>query len=427
METATYVDSYYAASAHSAPRRPPLAGTFECDVGVIGGGFAGTSAALHLAERGYKVALLEERRIGWGASGRNGGQVLPGIAKGQEELERLVGVTAARMIWDATVEGIDLIRSQIQRHRIECDWTPGHMLVALKPRHEAELRAERETLERGYGYHSFHWMDRNEVRGTLATDRYIAGLYDSNAGHLHPLNYTLGLAAAAEHAGTHIFEHTRALGHETRDGLVHVRTPNGALRCRHLVLCGNVYLGDLAPALRAKIMAIGTFIVATERLGAGRVRALVRNRAAVADMNWIIDYFRPTADTRLLFGGRVSYAGLDSFRTSTATRARMLAVFPQLADVRIEHAWGGFLDITLNRAPHFGRLTPNIYFAQGFSGHGVVLTGVAGKLIAEAIAGTAERFDVFARIPHRGFPGGMALRRPALMLAMLYYRLRDLL
>jgi gamma-glutamylputrescine oxidase len=173
--------------------------------------------------------------------------------------------------------------------------------------------------------------------------------------------------------------------------------------------------------------ATASSIVATDRLGAGRVRSLVRNRAAVADMNWIIDYFRPTADTRLLFGGRVSYAGLDSVRTSTATRARMLAVFPQLTDVRIEHAWGGFLDITLNRAPHFGRLTPNIYFAQGFSGHGVVLTGVAGKLIAEAIAGTAERFDVFARIPHRGFPGGMALRRPALMLAMLYYRLRDLL
>ena len=199
------------------------------------------------------------------------------------------------------------------------------------------------------------------------------------------------------------------------------------LRCRHLVLCGNVYLGEYAPALRAKIMAIGTYIVATERLGAERARALVRNRAAVADMNWIIDYFRPTADSRLLFGGRVSYAGLDSFRTSPATRARMLAVFPQLADVRIAYAWGGFLDITLNRAPHFGRLAPNVYFAQGFSGHGVVLTGVAGKLIAAAIAGTAERFDVFARIPHRGFPGGMALRRPTLVLAMLYYRLRDLL
>jgi gamma-glutamylputrescine oxidase len=353
--------------------------------------------------------------------------VLPGAACGQEKLERLVGVTGARAIWDATIEGMALIRSQIERYRIECDWTPGHMLVALKARHEAELRAERDMLEKNYGYHSFHWMDRGEVRGTLATDRYAAALYDSNAGHLHPLNYVLGLASAAEAAGARIFEDTRALRHETRQGTVEVRTPNGVLRCRHLVLCGNVYLGDVAAALQSKIMAIGTFIVATERLGVDRARSLVRNRAAVADMNWIIDYFRPTADSRLLFGGRVSYAGLDSFRTSTATRTRMLAVFPQLADVRITHAWGGFLDITLNRAPHFGRLAPNVYFAQGFSGHGVVLTGVAGKLIAEAIAGTAERFDVFARIPHRGFPGGMALRRPALMLAMLYYRLRDLL
>jgi len=425
MDTATYIDSYYAASAHPAPARPPLAGTIECDVGVIGGGMAGCSAALHLAERGYRVAVLEEHRVGWGASGRNGGQVLPGLACGQDKLERLVGEGDARAIWEMTVGGMELVRSLIARHQIDCDWTPGHMLTAVRPRHVRELREELETLQGRYGYGALRLMDRDEVRRTLDTERYIAALYDGNSGHLHPLNYTLALAAAAERA--HIFEHTRALGHASRDGFVSVPTAGGELRCRHLVLCGNVYLGGLAPALRSRIMAVGTYIVATEPLGAERVNALVRNRAAVADMNWILDYFRPTADSRLLFGGRVSYSGLDPLGTASATRARMLKVFPQLADTRVTHAWGGYLDITLNRAPHFGRLAPNVYFAQGFSGHGIVLTGVAGKLIAESIAGTAERFDVFARIPHRSFPGGMALRRPALVLAMLYYRLRDLL
>ncbi|MGQ0833392.1 MAG: NAD(P)/FAD-dependent oxidoreductase [Gammaproteobacteria bacterium] len=427
MDTASYVDSYYAATAHPSPLRPPLAGTLECDVGVIGGGIAGCSAALHLAERGYRVTLLEAHRVGWGASGRSGAQAIAGVACGQEKLEHLVGTDGAHAIWHVTVEGLELIRTLIASHSIACDWVSGHMLAAIKPRHVRELRAELELLGGRYDYRGLRLLARDEVRNILATDRYIAALYDPNGGHLHPLNYTLGLAAASERAGAQIFEHTRALDYAARNGFVHVRTPVGELRCRHLVLCGNVYLGDAAPSLRSRIMAVGTYIVATEPLGAERADALIRNGAAVADMNWVIDYFRLTADSRLLFGGRVSYSGLDPFRSAPATRARMVKVFPQLADVRIAHAWGGYLDITLNRAPNFGRLAPNVYFLQGFSGHGIALTGIAGKLVAESIAGTAERFDVFARIPHRNFPGGMAFRRPALMFAMLYYRLRDLL
>jgi gamma-glutamylputrescine oxidase len=415
--------SYYTASAHPAPGRAALAGSADCDVCIVGGGIAGCSAALHLAAQGFSVVLLEQHRIGWGASGRSGGQALPGIASGHAKLERLIGTGPARAVWDVSVEGLALMRELIARHRIDCDWTAGTMLTALKPRQDLELRRELDELREKLEYSSVRYMPREETRATLASRRYLSALYDANGGHLHPLNYTLGLAAAAERAGVRIHEGTRALGFTSG----RVRTPNGEVRARYLVLCGNVYLGNTAPALASKIMGVATHVIATEPLGAARARQLIANNAAVSDMNWVLDYFRCSADHRLLFGGRVSYSGLHSFETPGATRARMLAVFPQLAGVRVDYSWGGYVDITLNRAPHFGRLTPNVYFLQGFSGHGIALAGIAGKLAAEAIAGQAGRFDVFARIPHRNFPGGPLLRRPALVLAMLYYRLRDLL
>jgi len=315
----------------------------------------------------------------------------------------------------------------VARHQIDCDWTQGHMLTAIKPRHDADIHAELKELRDEYQYRSVRYMPRDEVRSVLASDRYISALYDSQSGHLHPLNYTLGLAAAAERAGTRVFEGTRALGFVNTSSGATIRTTDGEVRSKFVVLSGNVYLGDTAPALTSKIMAVATYIVATEPLGAERAAALIRNNSAVSDMNWVLDYFRLSADHRLLFGGRVNYSGLSSFDAPGATRKRMLGVFPQLADVKIDFAWGGDVDITLNRAPHFGRLAPNVYFLQGFSGHGIALTGIAGKMVAEAIAGTAERFDVFARIPHADFPGGAALRRPALVLAMLYYRIKDLL
>jgi gamma-glutamylputrescine oxidase len=432
MAIKPHAQSYYAASAHPAPVRPVLAGNVDCDVCVVGGGIAGCSAALHLAERGYRVMLLEENRIGWGGSGRSGGQAIYGLAAPQSKVERLVGPDAARILWDMTVEALALIRELIAKYRIDCDWADGQMLTAIKRRHDTNLRSELEELRDKHQYRSVRYMPRDEVRSVLATDRYISALYDSQGGHLHPLNYTLGLAAAGERAGVQIFEGTRAIdfintANDATGGTTRVRTPNGEVRSRYVVLCGNVYLGDTARALASKIMAVATYIVATEPLGAERARALIANNAAVSDMNWVLDYFRLSADHRLLFGGRVNYSGLSSFDAPGATRARMLGVFPQLSDVRIDYAWGGDVDITLNRAPHFGRLAPNVYFLQGFSGHGIALTGIAGKLVAEAIAGTAERFDVFARIPHANFPGGAALRRPALVLAMMYYRIKDLL
>jgi gamma-glutamylputrescine oxidase len=423
-----YVPSYYAASARQAPEHPALEGPAEADVCVVGGGIAGCSTALHLAERGLRVILLEENRIGWGASGRSGAQAIQGIASGQAKLDRLIGPGAARSVWEISVEGLALMRSLIKRFSIDCDWVDGHLTTAVKPRHDRDLHAEIKELRDVYGYQTVRYVPKDELHTMLATERYVGGLYDSNSAHLHPLNYTLGLAAAAQSLGVQIYGGTRALSFaQSGNGKVRVAMANGEVRARHLVLCGNVFLGATAPSLARKIMAVATYIVATEPLGAARARELITNNAAVADMNWVLDYYRRSADHRLLFGGRVNYSGLKSFDAPSATRARMLKVFPQLEDVRIEYAWGGDVDITLNRAPHFGRLAPNVYFLQGFSGHGIALTGIAGKLVAEAIGGTADRFDVFARIPHADFPGGMALRRPALVLAMLYYRIKDLL
>jgi len=418
--------TYYSAFHAPAPARPMLHGSHTCDICVVGGGIAGTAAALHLAERGLDVILLEAHQIGWGASGRSGAQVLPGIALAQGKLENLIGAEDARKVWDVSVAGVRLVRELIARHGIEGEYVAGHLLTAVKPRHTQELRSHLDELQRRYGYEDVRYVPQDEVRSIVASTRYLGALYDANAGHIHPLNYNLGLASAAERLGVRIFEGTRALDFNGRSPL-RVRAPAGNVRCRQLLLCGNVYLGSTAPQLQARIMAVGTGIVATEPLGAERARALITNNAAVADMNWVLDYFRRSADNRLLFGGRVRYAGFDPLRIAAATRARMTAVFPQLKDVKLEFAWGGAVDITRNRAPDFGRLNPDVYYLQGFSGHGIALAGIAGKLASEAIAGDAGRFDVFARIPHRAFPGGTALRRPTLMLAMLYYRIKDLL
>ena len=418
--------SYYGATAHPAERWPALTDSVACDVCVVGGGIAGCSVALHLAKRDYRVVLLEAQQIGWGASGRSGGQALVGVAAGQATIERLLGAEAARAIWDTTLAGIALIKECIVKYSIACDWTDGYMHVALKARHERELHSELAVLQERYRYDGARYLPREEVRALLDTTRYTAALYDSTSGHLHPLNYTRGLAAAAAQHGAVVFEDTRVLRFDPADA-IRVRTTNGEVGCRFLVLCGSVYMGALAPLLARKIIPIATHIVATEPLGVERARSLIANNAAVSDMNWVLDYFRLSADHRLLFGGRVGSAAQSPTAVASSTRARMLQVFPQLAEARIDYSWGGVVDVTMNRAPHFGRLTPCVYFLQGFSGHGVALAGIAGRLVADAIAGTAERFDIFARVPHRNIPAGTGTRRALLTLAMLYYHIRDLL
>ena len=426
MDRQQHTDSYYAASANPHPQHPELVGEIDCDVCVVGGGITGCSAALHLCERGYDTVLLEGARVGWGASGRSGGQVLAGFSAPMSTVRRLVGEADAGRLWALSCEAVTLLREQVSRHDIRCDLKSGHMEAALKPRQRQELIEWKEELEHRYAHTGLDMLEGDRLRSVLDSPRYVAGLFDPNNGHVHPLNYTLGLAGAARAAGTRVFEGSPVLRIESGERPV-AHAANGKVRCRYLVLCGNAYLGDLQPWLRGRVMPVGTYIIATEPLGESRARSLIANDMAVADVNFVLDYYRLSADHRMLFGGRVSYSTLQPPNLERSMRPRMLKVFPQLGDVRIDYAWGGFVAITMNRAPHFGRLSDNVYFAQGFSGHGIALTGLAGKLIAEAIAGTAERFDVFARIPHRAFPGGRVLRTPMLVLAMAYYRLRDLL
>lgn len=422
--------NYYYASTPNPPRYEPLRGAVRADVCVVGGGISGLSAALHLAERGYQVVVLEAEHLGYGGSGRSGGQSIFGYACEMSTLERAVGEEDARRLWDISVEGLELQRQLIAKYGIDCDYTPGHMIVGLKPRHDIWLRDEIDHLAAKYDYHSLRFIGREELRGIVASARYTSAMYDSNGGHLHPYRYTIGIGAAAARAGVRVHEDTRVTRLEiaadaTSENVVH--TPEGSVRAKHLLIAGGALLGKLVPSLDRKLMPIGTYIVTTQPLGEERAAALIRNHAAVADMNWILDYFRVLKDTRLLFGGRVSYSGLDPFDSGSVLRRRIGIVFPQLTDARVEYSWGGYLDITPNRAPHFGRLGPSTYFIQGLSGHGMVISGIAGKLACETIAGAAERFDIFTRIRHADFPGGPLLRRPALVLAMLWFRLLDLL
>jgi gamma-glutamylputrescine oxidase len=417
--------SYYA-MADDSPPRASLTGEIRADVAVLGGGIAGCSAALHLAKRGYRVALLEARAIGYGASGRSGGQTIFGLAIGQQKLERAVGRDDAHRLFTLSIEALDLTQSLIREYAIACDYQANHVHVAVKPRHVHELAQWHQELRDEYGYQSVRLLNRDELQAHVSSPRYLGGLLDTRSGHLQPLKYTQGIARAAQSAGAVIYENSEVLRYQ--DGPeVRVHTAHGTVRCAHLVLCGNAYIGAVAPALARRILGVGTYIIATEPLGEERVRGLLPSNAAAADINWVLDYFRASADHRLLFGGRVSYSAVQPPHLPESMRQRMARVFPSLNDVKVSRAWGGYLDITMSRAPNFGRLAPNVYYLQGFSGHGISLAGLAGKLAAEAIAGTAERFDVFARIPHRDFPGGRVFRRPSLMLAMLYYRIRDLL
>ena len=423
--------SYYAASAEPGARHAPLAGPATCDVAVVGGGLAGLSAALDLAERGFSVVLLEAHEIGWGASGRNGGQAIHGLACEQSTIEAQLGLIEARRVWAMSLEALDLLRQRIQRHAIECDWRDGYLGLATTQGKGAALARWADNMQARYGF-DLQRIAPQDMARWIASPRFHSGVFDARSSHLHPLKYVRGLARAAAQAGVRIHEHSAALA-LAQGTPATVRTAAGVVRAQHVLLAGNVYLEGLAPALAARVMPVGTYIACTEVLGAARAEALIPSRAAVCDTNFVLDYFRTTHDHRLLYGGRVSYSTRTPPRLAQAMQARMVQTFPQLAGVKVDYAWGGFVDITMNRAPDFGRLphpaggTENIYYLQGFSGHGLALTGLAGRLVAEAMAGDATRFDVFARLRHRPFPGGRLLRTPALVLGMAAYRLRDML
>lgn len=421
-------DSYYAATAQRERRFEPLRGSSTCDVAVVGGGLAGLSAALELRQRGLSVTVLEAQEVGFGASGRNGGQAIHGLACDHSEIESQLGAADARRVWDMSIEALELLRTRIADHRIHCDWRDGYLGVAESPAKARALMEWAQRIEQVYRY-PLRRIAREELPEWIASSRYHGAVHDPRSGHLHPLKYTLGLAEAAHAAGAVLHEASPVTG-IAQGPQVRLTTPQGEVRARQVLLAGNVYLGDLVQALGKRIMPVGTYIACTEALDPALAASLVPCGAAVCDTNFVLDYFRPTADHRMLYGGRVSYSTMTPMNLAESMRSRMVATFPQLSKARIEYAWGGFVDITMNRAPDFGRLpsrghAPNVYYLQGFSGHGLALTGLAGRLVAEAMCGDASRFDVFARLKHRPFPGGRWLRTPALVLGMAWYRLRD--
>lgn len=420
-----HTDSWYAASRNQEVIGCALTGEVQTDVCIIGAGITGLSAALELAQQGFKVAIMEANCIAWGASGRSGGQMIFGYGCDMPVIEKAAGKTTAKAMWDMSLEGMDLIRQRIQTYAIDCDLETGHLHAAIKPRHMQELSAWRDDLEQTYGYQSLQLWQQDELRQHINTERYIGGLYDSNSGHIHPLNYTLGLAQAALNMGVQIYEHSPVRQQFKRAGKHQCHSDQGFVQASYVIYACNAYIDKLQPYLHSRIMPVGTYIGASQSLGETQVRQLMPNNMAVADMNYALDYFRCSSDHRVLFGGRVSYSTVPPSNLKKTMHERMQLVFPQLKDISIDYAWGGNVAITVNRGPHFGQLEPDVFFAQGFSGHGIAATNLAGKLMAEAVAGHAQRLALFDNIKHLPFPGGRWFRVPALLLGTAWYRLRD--
>jgi len=421
---AEYPDSYYAATAIGIREYPALQGAEEADVCVISGGFTGLSAALNLAEQGFDVVLLEAARVGYGASGRCGGLVGSGQRKDVLETEEAYGLERSRKLWKFAELAKDEIRERVAKHEIPCDLQQGQLVGVHKKSYVGWAQALSNALAERYDYPFCQSLTAEESRARVATDGFLEALYDSHALTLHPLNFTLGLANAAADAGVRIFEHSRVTDY-TRDEPAIVETAHGSVKARYIVLGCNGYLGKLEPRAARMIMPINNYMIATEPLGEKRARELINGRFGVHDTRFVVNYFRLSDDHRLLFGGGENYRPEFPSNIGKFVRPYMLKLFPQLNDVAIDHAWGGTLAVTVNRMPHIGRLKSNIYFGQGYSGHGISTANFAGKIIAEAIGGETGRFDLFAALPTHMFPGGTLFRYPGMLLGMMYYSLKD--
>jgi len=428
-----FPDSHYAATAHPAPDHAPLNGEARADVCVIGGGFTGVSTALELAKRGFSVRLLEAHRIGWGASGRNGGQVGTGQRKDSFDLDRLVGREMSDRLWDLAQDAKTLIRQRIADYGIECELKPGHLGVAWKKSDLRWMERYAEALAARHRYPHLRFIPKARLHEHVDSPVYHGGVLDTGTYHLHPLNYCLGLARGAAQEGAVLHEGTPVTGIERTGNGFTVRTPSGALKAGQVVVACNGYLGHddvgriagLPRSIAPKIMPINNYIAATRPLSETEWRKLIPGDVCVSDTKFVIDYYRLSADRRLLFGGGESYSPRFPADIAGFVRKPLARAFPQLRDIQIDHAWGGTLAISLTRMPTVGRTAEGVFYAQGFSGNGVAITGVVGRAIAEAVAGTMETFDVFARIPQPDFPGGTLLRYPALVIGMLWYSLRD--
>lgn len=418
-----HASSFYAASINDDRSRPSLVEDLWCDICVVGAGFTGMSVALELACKGYDVVVLESERVGWGASGRNGGQLINGYSRPLDVIGRRYGPDAERALGAMALEGSRIIRERVAEYEINCDLVDGNLVLAFNRRQLRHLEQEVAVWHR-HGHVDIDMVDASRVTNMIASDRYVGGTLDRQGGHFHPLNYVLGEARAFESLGGRIFERSRALHIDGEGASPSVRTARGSVTAAKILLCGNAYLSPTVPQLSARVMPVSSQIIATEPLG-DLAEALLPQNFCVEDSNYMLDYFRRTADGRLLYGGGSVYGGSDPASIEGKIRPHMVKIFPQLRDVRVDYAWSGLFALTLTRIPQIGRLTPDIYFSHGDSGHGVTTTQLLGRLLAEGVAGQLERFDAFADLPYFSFPGGQHLRIPLTVLGSWYYMFRD--
>ncbi len=423
MAHTSYPQSYYAASANPVPQRPALQSETETDVCIIGAGYTGLSTALFLLENGFKVSIVEAAKVGFGASGRNGGQIVNSYSRDIDVIERTVGPKQAQLMGQMAFEGGRIIRERIAKYDIKCDLKDGGVFAAFTPKQMKHLEAQKKLWER-FGHTQLEIMDAQRIREVVKTENYIGGMLDMSGGHIHPLNLALGEAAAVESLGGVIYEQSPAVRIERGANPV-VHTPEGRVKAKFIVVAGNAYLGNLVPELAAKTMPCGSQVVATEPLSEEVAKSLLPQDYCVEDCNYLLDYFRLTGDRRLIYGGGVVYGAKDPANIEAMIRPMMLKTFPQLKNVKIDYAWTGNFLLTLSRLPQVGRIGDNIYYSQGCSGHGVTYTHLAGKILAEALRGQAERFDAFGSLPHYPFPGGRLFRVPFTAMGAWYYSLRD--
>lgn len=419
--------SYYVASRNRDTDYPVLQGDEQADVCIVGGGFTGLNTAIELAQRGLSVILLEARQIGWGASGRNGGQLIRGVGHDVDQFADTLGQDGVRDLKLMGIEAVQMVRQRVDEFDIDCDLTWGYCDLANKPRHLDDFRADRdELLSLGY-QHELKIIEPQQMRSVVGSDRYVGGMIDMGSGHLHPLNLALGEAAAAESLGVRLFEQS-AVTHIDYGTTITVHTAQGRVRAGQLVLGCNAYHSGLERSLGNQVIAAGSYVIATEPLSAALATELIPQNMALCDQRVALDYYRLSADRRLLFGGACHYSGRDPADIAAYMRPKMLKVFPQLEYIRIDYQWGGMIGIGANRLPQIGRLPehPNVFYAQAYSGHGVNATHLAAKILGEAMAGQASRgFDLFSQVPHMAFPGGERLRSPLLALGMLWQKIKE--
>ncbi|GAA6130358.1 NAD(P)/FAD-dependent oxidoreductase [Halopseudomonas sabulinigri] len=423
MVETQHTSSYYAASANATPERPPLQGRHETDVCVIGAGYTGISTALFLLEQGFKVTVLEAVKVGFGASGRNGGQIVNSYSRDIDVIERTAGAKQARLMGEMAFEGGRIIRERVAKYNIQCDLKDGGVFAAFNDKQMGHLEAQKKLWER-YGHTQLEMLDQTRINQVVNTDRYVGGMLDMSGGHIHPLNLVLGEAAAVESLGGVIHEHSRVTKVDQGAKPV-VHTDQGQVVANYVVVAGNAYLGNLLPQLAAKSMPCGTQVITTEPLGDDLAHSLLPQDYCVEDCAYLLDYYRLSGDKRMIFGGGVVYGARDPADVEALVRPNLIKTFPQLKDVKIDYAWTGNFLLTLSRLPQVGRIGDNIYYSQGCSGHGVTYTHLAGKILAEALRGQAERFDAFASLPHYPFPGGRLLRVPFTAMGAWYYQMRD--